>query len=343
METTTLFTSDQDVESQDTALEPTSHQLKEALKKLKRLKSLYNYLLEDLDEVEAEVHILRQEQSSLLEENKSLQEEKAKLRDLLEEAESLELSLETSNNSENTAHPTKKEPDVCCEDKEFQEILKEEEHELLHEICISELENKSLREDVTILEQEVLELECNLNAKTLELREMDNNNQESESVIKEMTVTLNDYISTKEDLKNTIQELECQLEESLEELAMRKEIEERAFMENRRASDTIMCEIIQIDLEKQLVQAQMKKQQGQGIQGVFCRFLYNMALEFLWNSFSVGIFFLLSFFFLQVFHTIYPDYLLLDLRCLFSDQTVEVLQNILYPFMKLKVLGPVPT
>ncbi|XP_073440840.1 uncharacterized protein [Dendrobates tinctorius] len=327
-------TSNLDVD--DTTLDTTTNLLQEKEKQWKRLKILHGNLQEDLDTAETEVQMLMQQRLSLQEENKSLQKEKAKFLDLLKEADKLKIRLEMYKTSEKMAHQEKKQLEKRCIQME------EKADELLTKIYASELENSLLRKDVTRLEQQLLKLESYFDAMNLELKEKENNCQEIDSIIEEMTVTMDQYISINEVLHNKIQELQCQLEESYQEIAMRKEIEEREFIQSTGASDRIMTEIIQIKLEKQLEQAQ-KKKQGQGILFFFRQWLYNMALEFLWCSFSVGISLLLFFFLMQHFHALYPGYLLLDLRRVLSEQAIAAIQNILRPFIKLKGVGVLPT
>ncbi|XP_077155519.1 uncharacterized protein LOC143817938 [Ranitomeya variabilis] len=356
METMTSVTSDLDVD--DTTLDTTTHKLKEKVKQWKKVKILHEHLQEGLDTAETEVQILLQKRSSLQEENKSLQKETAEFLDLLEEANKLKKRLEMDKNSEQMAYQGKKQLEKRCVEME------EKADQLLTKIYASELENSSLRKDVTKLEQQFLELESSLDEMSLELNEKENNCQENDSILEEMKVTMDQYISMKEVLSNKIQELQCQLEESYQEIAMRKEIEECDFIESTRASDTIMCEIMQINLEKQLEQAQMKEQgffhkrakkrpicmDCSGISGWLATLLdgpvfsmiCNMALEFLQCFFCIVIFLLLFFFLMRLFHTLYPDYLLLDLRRVFSEQAIEVIQNILSPFLKLRGVGVPP-
>ncbi|XP_071989316.1 uncharacterized protein [Engystomops pustulosus] len=302
--------------------------------KWKRLKILKDDLQESLEKSDIEVQDLMQELASLREENKTLQKEKAKFLDLMEEADRLKLSLEQCENTERRARQGEKELERRCLHME------EKAEELLHMISVSENENNLLRDDVTWLKQQIVELEGHLNTKSLELKEKDNQAQERELVIEEMRVTMSQYLSIKQVLNDKIQELQSQLEESYQEIAMRKAVEENSMIKNPSAS-TIMYEIIETRLEKQLEQERMKNDGIHGFLG--WRFLLNMMQQFLWCSFSVGFFLLVFYVFMRLFHAVRPEYPLLNLRRIFLSETVDVLQNLLHPYLKLRVLGVKPS
>ncbi|XP_075707038.1 uncharacterized protein LOC142741555 [Rhinoderma darwinii] len=319
----------------------TANKWQEMEEKWKRLRTLNNDLQEALEKSDIEVQELTQELESLHEENRSLQKEKAKFLDLMDEADKLKLSLEHCKYAECTAKHGKKEL-VSGQERNCPQ-MEEKADQLLHQISVSEEENHLLCDDVNKLKQQVMELERYLDRKNLELSEKDKHSQEIDSVIEEMTMTMNQYSSIKEVLNNKIQELQSQLEESYQEIAMRNAFEENGLINNPEASGTIMYEIIQTKLEKQLEQTHMAKQ-CQGIQGFLgLRLLLNIMVQFLWCCFSVGFVFFLFFLLIRLYHTLHPDYLLLDLRRVFSAQTFEVIQNLLHPFMKMRELGLVPS
>ncbi|KAG8590835.1 hypothetical protein GDO81_006929 [Engystomops pustulosus] len=85
----------------------------------------------------------------------------------------------------------------------------------------------------------------------------------------------------------------------------------------------------------------MKKDGIHGFLG--WRFLLNMMQQFLWYSFSVGFFLLVFYVFMRLFHAVRPEYPLLNLRRIFLSETVDVLQNLLHPYLKLRVLGVKPS
>ncbi|XP_069801631.1 uncharacterized protein [Dendropsophus ebraccatus] len=253
-----------DVNSSGTAVEIPNRKVQEMEEKWKMLKSLNSDLQEALEKSDIEVQELTQELASLNIEKKGLQEQKTKFLDLMEEADKLKLSLEHCQNAKHMTQQGKKEwshtycnisgPEKRCLQME------QKEDELLYQISMSEEENRLLRDDVTRLNDHIMELERNLDAKSLELREKDKQFEETESVIEEMTVTINQYLSIKEVLNNKIKELTSQLEESQQEIAMRKASLENDLLNTAEASGTIMYEIIQNKLEKQLEKEHMEKQ-----------------------------------------------------------------------------------
>ncbi|XP_056416835.1 myosin-11-like isoform X1 [Hyla sarda] len=330
-------TTDQDVDSTGAAVGEAKSKLQEMKEKWKILKSLNNDLQEALEKSDTEVQELTQKLASLHEENKGLQREKAKFLDLTEEVDQMKLSLEHCKNTEHTEQQGKKELEKICI------LMEDKADELLYQISISEEKNDLLRDEITRLKEHVIELERHLDAKSLELREMDKKSQETELVIEEMTVTMNQYLSIKEVLNNKIKQLTSQLEESQHENAMRKASIENDLCSKSEANGTIMYEMIQNKLEQQLIKEHMEKQ-NQGIQDFFMiRFLLNIALEFLWCCYSVEVFLILFYFMMRFYHSIYPDHLLLDVRRIFSSPTIEIIENILQPFLELRRVGMAPT
>ncbi|XP_056416841.1 uncharacterized protein LOC130358063 isoform X2 [Hyla sarda] len=311
-------TTDQDVDSTGAAVGEAKSKLQEMKEKWKILKSLNNDLQEALEKSDTEVQELTQKLASLHEENKGLQREKAKFLDLTEEVDQMKLSLEHCKNTEHTEQQGKKELEKICI------LMEDKADELLYQISISEEKNDLLRDEITRLKEHVIELETEL-------------------VIEEMTVTMNQYLSIKEVLNNKIKQLTSQLEESQHENAMRKASIENDLCSKSEANGTIMYEMIQNKLEQQLIKEHMEKQ-NQGIQDFFMiRFLLNIALEFLWCCYSVEVFLILFYFMMRFYHSIYPDHLLLDVRRIFSSPTIEIIENILQPFLELRRVGMAPT
>ncbi|XP_075054005.1 uncharacterized protein LOC142140042 [Mixophyes fleayi] len=308
----------------------------------KTLKQENTDLYELLEKADNEMLGLFDEVTSVREQNNSLQRQIAQLQDLMEEVDNLKHRLEQSMEAEFTAEQQRKDLERRCLQVENRA------EELSNQISDCNFENKLLYEDVTRMRLLVAELQTSLQKKTLELKEKEDLLQKRDSVMEEMNLTVNEYSSIIEVLNNKIRALQSQLEETCQEIALRKNMEQTSVISPDPAvSGTLMYEMVQVKLEKELLKNHLDKerQKKRGFLGL--RLLFNMLLQLLWCYFitfvSTGFFLLFVYYLLQVIKIMNPNFQGLNLRCFLSPQTVDMIQEVLRPYLVLEGPGVVPS
>ncbi|XP_063813012.1 inositol 1,4,5-triphosphate receptor associated 2-like isoform X3 [Pseudophryne corroboree] len=274
-----------------------------------RLKQESTQLYDALEAADMEMQRLLEEAASVRDQNNSLQKENAQLKELLKEADDLKILVEQNKEA------------ACTAEQQKVAMISDCGHE-----------NKSLRDEVTRLRQLITELETNLHSKALELKETEETSLKKDSAMEEMTLTVNEYSTIIEVLKGRIRALQSQQELTSQEIALRKSMEQTmALSSDPAAGGTLMYEMVQANLEKQLLLGHWKKEQQK--RSSIIRSLCNMLLRLLWCYCKVFFFsgFLLLFFchLMQFIQAQNPDFLRWVIRRVCSTQTMDIIQDLL--------------
>ncbi|XP_063813011.1 inositol 1,4,5-triphosphate receptor associated 2-like isoform X2 [Pseudophryne corroboree] len=290
-----------------------------------RLKQESTQLYDALEAADMEMQRLLEEAASVRDQNNSLQKENAQLKELLKEADDLKILVEQNKEAACTAEQQKVAMERRCQQME------ESAEQLSHQISDCGHENKSLRDEVTRLRQLITELETNLHSKALELKETEETSLKKDSAMEEMTLTVNEYSTIIEVLKGRIRALQSQQELTSQEIALKSMEQTMALSSDPAAGGTLMYEMVQANLEKQLLLGHWKKEQQK--RSSIIRSLCNMLLRLLWCYCKVFFFsgFLLLFFchLMQFIQAQNPDFLRWVIRRVCSTQTMDIIQDLL--------------
>ncbi|XP_075708573.1 uncharacterized protein LOC142742560 isoform X2 [Rhinoderma darwinii] len=308
-----------------------------------RLRQENTDLQDALLKADVEVYELSQEMSSLRERNKSLQKETSQLQDLKDQVEILRFKVKQNKDAADMEEQQRKNMATPGERRSLH--LDERVDQLLNQLDHSQEETLLLKKEVTRLRHLITDLEKNLQKKTLEIEQYEELAQKRESIRKFMTNALNEYASTIEVLNNNIKTLQSQVEESSQEIALRKTVNDVSKMPGHPPEDgTLMCEILQAKIDEEWL-LRTKQQKKWGFLGL--RFLYTMMLKILWCNTKVAFF---SFFFFLLFHyllpliqTQEPGVMGCYICSVCSSETFELIVYILQPYLQLIGSGVVPT
>ncbi|XP_071982380.1 uncharacterized protein [Engystomops pustulosus] len=298
-----------------------------------RLRQENTDLQDALGKADVEVYVLSQDITSLREKNKSLQKETSQIHDLKQQVENLRLKLKQNKDAADSE--MEEQPEKLCLQMEnrIDELLNELEH--------SEDETMELNKEVTILRNQISDLEKNLQKMRLELKEREDLAEERESIRKCMATTLSEYLSTIEVLNNRMNGIQSKVEESFREITLQKTNNESSEKHGRSLDDgTLMYEILKAKLDEERIQ-----QKKWGFLGLMS--LYIMMLKVLWCNIKVAYFtsflILLFHYLLQLVQTQEPGFLCWCIRSVFCVDAVEAIEYILQPYVQNTGSDVVPT
>ncbi|XP_056381151.1 uncharacterized protein LOC130276163 isoform X2 [Hyla sarda] len=274
-----------------------------------RLRQENTDLQDALGKADVEIHKLSQEIALLREKNKNLQKEICQFVDLKEQVENLKFKVKQNKDAADMESQPKEDKIRCLQK-------------------ISTIE----RADQLVNQKE-------LQKRRLDIKKKQEFAEEKESIRTCMTITLNEYASTREALNNKICTLQSQVEESSQDNFLRRTIQESSKITEYPPDDgTLMYEILQAKLdEERLRWTDEQKKWG------FLRLLYTMMLKVLWCNFKVAFFFG---FFVLLFHYLLQLAQSQDQRwyiqSVFSSETIEWMEHICQSFLQLITLGEMP-
>ncbi|XP_056381116.1 uncharacterized protein LOC130276163 isoform X1 [Hyla sarda] len=300
-----------------------------------RLRQENTDLQDALGKADVEIHKLSQEIALLREKNKNLQKEICQFVDLKEQVENLKFKVKQNKDAADMESQPKEDKIRC-----LQKISTiERADQLVNQLDCCHDETVVLKKEVNRLRNQTTNLEKELQKRRLDIKKKQEFAEEKESIRTCMTITLNEYASTREALNNKICTLQSQVEESSQDNFLRRTIQESSKITEYPPDDgTLMYEILQAKLdEERLRWTDEQKKWG------FLRLLYTMMLKVLWCNFKVAFFFG---FFVLLFHYLLQLAQSQDQRwyiqSVFSSETIEWMEHICQSFLQLITLGEMP-